>query len=196
MDNRAIAQQLLDYARFLDTRDGNLYRVRAYRLAAETVLRLDQPVVQIVTEQGRSGLEALPGIGSHLSYTIDGLVRTGEFRTMDSAGGHIDVERLFASLPGIGPHLARQIHQQLGIDSLEQLEEAAHDGRLSTLPIGAKRLRGVIDALAGRRSQPPGRTDPGRARCGGAAGHRSGVSQPGRAGRLADPGTATLQPGE
>lgn len=90
MDNRAIAQRLLEYARFLDARDANLYRVRAYRRAAETVMGLDRPVEAIVTEAGRKGLEELPGIGAHLSYTIDGLVRTGEFRTMDSEGGRVD----------------------------------------------------------------------------------------------------------
>jgi DNA polymerase (family 10) len=84
MDNRTIAQRLTEYARSLDGREPNLYRVRAYRRAAETVLTLDRPVEDIVTAEGRAGLEALPGIGSHLSYTIDGLVRTGEFRTIDS----------------------------------------------------------------------------------------------------------------
>jgi DNA polymerase (family 10) len=84
MDNHAIAQRLLEHARILDARKDNLYRVRAYRRAADTVLTLERPVVEIVTAEGRKGLEELAGIGSHLSYTIDGLVRTGEFRTMDS----------------------------------------------------------------------------------------------------------------
>ena len=150
MDNRAIAQRLLEYADYLDAREGNFYRPRAYRRAAETVLRLDQPVAHIVASRGRSGLEELPGIGRHLSYTIDGLVRTGEFRTLNSEGGAIDVERLFASLPGVGPQLARQIHEQLGLRTLEELEQAAHDGRLGQLHVGPKRLRGLIDALAGR----------------------------------------------
>jgi DNA polymerase (family 10) len=83
MDNRSIAQRLLQHARDLD-RETNLYRIRAYRRAAETVLRLERPIADIVSQQGRKGLEELPGIGQHLSFTIDGLVRTGEFRTMDS----------------------------------------------------------------------------------------------------------------
>src|SRR6202023_2905884 len=43
------------------------------------------------------------------------------------------------------------------IQTLDQLEQAAHDGRLGGLNIGAKRLRGIIDALAGRlrRSRLP-----------------------------------------
>jgi hypothetical protein len=155
MDNRTIASKLLDYAHYLAARNANLYRVQAYRRAAETVFGLDQPATHLVTELGRTGLEALPGIGSHLSYTIEGLVRTGEFRTLDAEGGHTDAESLLASLPGIGRQLARRIHDELGIETLEQLEQAAHDGRLSRLQVGPKRLRGIIDALAGRFRRRP-----------------------------------------
>ena len=82
MDNQAIAERLMAYARHLNGHDGNLYRRRAYRRAAEILLRLDRPVESIIAEQGRKGLEELPGIGEHLAYTIEGLVRDGEFRTL------------------------------------------------------------------------------------------------------------------
>src|SRR5579872_6543403 len=149
MDNHTIAQKLLDYANYLEARESNVYRVRAYRRAAETILTLDRPLSELVTLEGRQGLEALPGIGQHLSYTLESLVRTGDFRTVHGSG-HIDPQRLLASLPGVGPHLARQIHERLGITSLEELERAAHDGRLVQVGVGSKRLRGIIDTLAGR----------------------------------------------
>lgn len=150
MHNRIIAQKLLEYANFLEGREANLYRVRAYRRAADTILTLDRPVADVVAAEGRRGLEALPGIGRHLSYTLDGLVTTGEFHTLDGNDGHIDPKQLLTSLPGVGPHLARLIHDRLGISTLEELEQAAHEGRLRELGIGSKRLRGLIDALAGR----------------------------------------------
>jgi hypothetical protein len=165
MDNRTIAQRLVEYANYLEAQEMNVYRVRAYRKAAETVLRLERPVEEIVKQEGRAGLEALPGIGSHLSFTLQGLVQTGEFRTLGSDGGHIDPERLLLSLPGVGPHLARQIHEALGVTTLEEMERAAHDGRLARLGVGPKRLRGIIDALAGRfgryRRPKPAAGEPG-----------------------------------
>lgn len=150
MNNRSIADRLAEYANYLEAREVNPYRVRAYRRAVDTVLGLDRPVADIVERKGREGLEELPGVGSHLSYTIDTLVRTGEFRTLDSGGGHVDAERLLASLPGVGPRLARRMYEELGIRTLEQLEQAAHEGKLAGLQVGPKRLRGIIDALAGR----------------------------------------------
>src|SRR5207302_1143777 len=88
------------------------------------------------------------GVGASLAYTIEGLIRTGEFRTLRPAGGHIDPERLLTSLPGVGPQLARVLHERLGVSTLEQLERAAHDGRLAQAGVGPKRLRGLFSNTA------------------------------------------------
>jgi len=157
MDNTTIARKLNDYATYLEGEDSHLYRVRAYRRAAATVLEQERPLADVVNEKGRAGLEELPGIGPSLAYTVEGLVRTGEFRTLRPDAGHVDPEQLLTSLPGIGRQLAHRLHDQLGITTLEEVERAAHDGRLSQAGVGPKRLRGLIDALAGRlhRSRLP-----------------------------------------
>ncbi len=157
MDNRTIAQRLREYADYLDSQELSVHRVRAYRRAAEMILGLEQSLAEIYRQQGRDGLEALPGIGSHLSFTLEGLLRDGTFRTLGTDGGRIDPERVLLSVPGVGPRLARQLHDDLGVSTLEGLEMAAHDGRLARVGVGPKRLRGIIDALAGRltRSRRP-----------------------------------------
>jgi DNA polymerase/3'-5' exonuclease PolX len=81
MDNHTIAQKLREYAAQLAREQESLYRVRAYRQAVLTIQSLSRPLAELVAEEGRRGLEALPGIGRSLAYTIEGLVRTGEFRT-------------------------------------------------------------------------------------------------------------------
>ena len=82
MDNRTIARQLLDLAHSLETKRESLYRVRAYRRAAETILGLDQPLEEIVAHAGRKALKQLPGIGVSLSAKIETLVRTGEITNL------------------------------------------------------------------------------------------------------------------
>src|SRR5262245_43020859 len=77
MDNQAIAWILQDYARFLESQHENLYRIRAYRRAAETVLRQQLPISDMVHSSGSKRLRLLPRIGSHLSHTIEEIVRTG-----------------------------------------------------------------------------------------------------------------------
>lgn len=157
MDNATIARKLNDYATYLEGEESNVYRVRAYRRAAATVLAQERSLADLVDEKGRAGLEELPGIGASLAYTIEGLVRTGAFRTLRPDAGHVDPERLLTSLPGVGRQLAHTLHEQLGLTTLEEVERAAHDGRLAQAGVGPKRLRGLIDALAGRlrRSRLP-----------------------------------------
>ena len=150
MNNADIARKLNEYADYLESEEPNIHRVRAYRRAAQTIFALDRPASELLAEKGCAGLDELPGVGASLAYTIEGLIRTGEFHTLRPAGGHIDPERLLTSLPGVGPRLARVLHERLGVSSLEQLERAAHDGRLTQAGVGPKRLRGLIDALAGR----------------------------------------------
>jgi hypothetical protein len=162
MDNHTIASRLREYANYLESQEFNVFRVRAYRRAADMIGGLDRPLSEVLEHEGRSGLEALPGVGTHLSFTLEGLLRDGRFRTLGGDGGRIDPERLLLSVPGIGPGLARQLHDQLGVTTLEGLELAAHDGRLARLGVGPKRLRGIIDSLAGRlggslRTEPVGR---------------------------------------
>ena len=158
MNNADIARKLNEYADYLESEEPNIHRVRAYRRAAQTIFALERPASELLAEKGRAGLDELPGVGASLAYTIEGLIRTGEFHTLRPAGGHIDPERLLTSLPGVGPQLARVLHERLGVSSLEQLERAAHDGRLTQAGVGPKRLRGLIDALAGRlaRTAPAG----------------------------------------
>src|SRR5204863_6891382 len=65
-----------------------------------------------------------------------------------------DPEALFASVPGMGPTLARQVLEQLHLDTLEGLEAAAHDGRLDKVPgFGERRIAIVCAALADKFSR-------------------------------------------
>jgi DNA polymerase/3'-5' exonuclease PolX len=78
MDNHTIARRLAEQARQLAVANANLYRVRAYRRAAAVIMALDRPLAELVAEEGRRGLEALPGIGPHLCSAIAEALQTGE----------------------------------------------------------------------------------------------------------------------
>ena len=82
---------------------------------------------------------------------------------LDRLRGDGDAVSILASVPAIGPVLAERLQRELGIDTLEDLELAAHDGRLARLPgFGTKRLAAVRDTLATRlgRRRPGGRAAP------------------------------------
>jgi hypothetical protein len=165
--NAPIAARLEEVARILDGQGANPYRSRAYRHAALTLRSLDTPVSELLASGGLAGLEALPGIGESLARSIRALVLTGRLPMLERLRGSGDPVALLATVPGIGRRTAERLHHDLGIDSLEELETAAHQGRLGALlGMGEKRLAGVRDSLAQRLGrvrragaepkQPPG----------------------------------------
>ena len=86
MDNRTIAHRLMELAHSLERKHASLFRVQAYRRAAETILGLERPVEEIVAADGRKTLKQLPGIGAKLSVKIETLVRTGEIAKVVTSG--------------------------------------------------------------------------------------------------------------
>ena len=157
--NRDIAQKLREVAFILEEQGANRFRIRAYRTAAERLEQLDVPVSRIIKQRGTEGLQALPGIGVSLARSIHTLVLTGRLPMLDRLRGELDSVALLASIPGIGRSLATRLHDDLHIQTLEQLEMAAHDGRLADIEgVGPKKLQGIIESLAarlGRVRKPP-----------------------------------------
>lgn len=102
-----------------------------------------------------AGIMELPAIGPRLAVTLEGLLLTGHIPQVEALGDR--PEDLFATLSGVGPETARRIADALHVETLEELERAAYDGRLAAVPgMGPKRLRGIREALAGRFRRPVG----------------------------------------
>jgi len=156
--NTQVATRLDEVADLLLEQGASPFRVQAYRRGAETVRRLERPVNEIFEQEGVEGLRKLPGIGDRLAIAIRDIVRLGRLPMLDRLRGESDVVELLRTVPGIGPVQAQRLHDDLGIDSLEDLEAAAHDGRLVNVAgLGHKRVTGIMDSLATRlgRLRPP-----------------------------------------
>ena len=157
-ENRFIAEILDDVANLLNQQNASVFRVRAYHDAASYLRELPHPVRLDYQSGGKSGLDDLPTIGPSIAATIAEILDTGASGLLDRLRGAADPEQLFQTVPMIGPALARQIHDGLGIDTLEALEVAAYDGRLASIRgIGPRRVESLrhslSDMLARRRSR-------------------------------------------
>jgi len=163
--NAQLALRLEEIAGLLAGQQANPFRVRAYQRGAETLRQLPMPVTDVLAADGIDGLERLPGIGEGLARTIRDVIRLGYSPIRDRLRGETDPVALFATVPGIGRRFAARLHDDLDLETLEDLEAAAHDGRLARVPgFGPKRVAGVRAALAerlGRFRVPAGdRTPP------------------------------------
>ena len=147
--NEDVADVLERVAALLEAQDANPYRVRAYGKAARLVANHDESVAELADMKEGKKLEDLPDIGKSIAGSIREFVHTRRLGLLERLEGQVSPEDLFTTVPGIGDELARRIHSELHIDTLEELELAAHDGRLDKVPgIGDRRARAIRDTVA------------------------------------------------
>src|SRR5262245_27009458 len=151
MNNITVAERLLNHAAALERKGCNLYRIRVFRKAAALVRMLSIELEELVREGGRPALEALPGIGSHLAITLEGLIKEGRLRTVGPTAEEADPQERLTSLPGVGPVTALRIMEELGIETTTEVESAVAEGRLRLVGVGYKRRRGIQAILRERR---------------------------------------------
>jgi len=121
-----------------------------------------------VHQDKAEALTKLPNVGSGIAAVIGEYITTGKSNLLDDLEAQVSPEMVLAKVPGIGKKLAQRIVEQLHIQTLEDLEEAAHDGRLAEIEgFGKRRIVGVQTALTGMlsrsaRSQQRTRTSDGK----------------------------------
>jgi DNA polymerase (family 10) len=123
------------------------YRVLAYRTAARTVREASVSVEQLVRD-GR--VTELAGIGKTLEEKLRVLVDTGDMKQSEKLRAQFPSGLIaMMHLPGFGPKRARRLYDELGIDSLDKLREAAEAQQLRGLRgFGAKAEEKLLETLA------------------------------------------------
>jgi hypothetical protein len=159
--NKQVAEKLDEMAELLEVQGANPFRVRAYRRAAGALGELDRDLEEIAQSEGMEGLIALPTVGKGIAAAIWEMVHTGRWSQLERLRGSLQPESLLQTVPGIGPALAQRIHDDLHVDTLEELETAAYDGRLEGLQgIGGRKLqalRATLSTMLGRARRPAAR---------------------------------------
>ncbi len=150
MKNREVAEMFYKVADMLAIRGDKIHRILAYRRAGESIEDLGRDINQIYTE---GTLTDIPGIGKTLAEKIEEMLTTGHLEFYERLSKEIPPSLVdMLRVEGLGPKRVKQIYDQLGITTIEALQEAAQEGKLRELPkMGAKteaKLIKAIDALA------------------------------------------------
>ena len=148
MRPRAAAQALERIADLLELRGENPFKSNAYRSAARALLTIKTGDLAAALRAGE--LDRVKGLGPSTLAIVRELADTGSSALLDRLSeetpeGLMDMLRI----PGLGTSRIHAIHQGLGIETLQELEAAAQDGRLAALPrFGAKTAaqvaRGIV----------------------------------------------------
>lgn len=154
LTNKEIATLLDRIAELLEIQEENPHRIRAYENAARSVEESSASVAHLAASEDRRALMELPGIGEALANLIIDIGKTGESTLLRQLEEQTNPEAVFTRVPGIGDTLARRIREELNIQTLEELEMAAHDGRLEAVEgFGEDRIKAVQTSLAGMLSE-------------------------------------------
>ncbi len=123
-----------------------IHRIVAYRNAARSVRETSKQVAQLALDGQAT---QIPGIGATLQEKIVALATTGEIPALVKLRGKFPPGLVeMTKLPGLGPKRARRLYEELGIDSLESLREAAEAGRISELKgFGDKAEQALLEAV-------------------------------------------------
>jgi DNA polymerase (family 10) len=153
MDNRGVARCLHEIADLLDIKGENSFRIRSYRVAAETVENHGGDVVAMV-RRGED-LKSLPGVGAGIAGKIQEIVEQGECAYQRELLAEVPRGLLeLLELPGLGPKGVSLVWRQLGVTSADELEAAITGGRFRTLPgMKDKKEARILKGLQERRKQ-------------------------------------------
>jgi len=130
--NKDIAALFNEIADILELKGENVFRINAYRRAAQNVEGLSRAIEDVAAG---GGLDEIPGIGKDLAGKIGEYLETGKISYLEELRSEtprilLDMLRI----PGVGPKTAVRLHAELAINSLEELKHAALDHRIQELP--------------------------------------------------------------
>src|SRR5215207_2799279 len=114
--------------------------------AAENHAALSLPLDRIIKA---NRLTEIPGIGDAIADIIKQMYRSGTHPALEKMRGETPAGVLeLLRLPGMRTEKILKLYKELGIDSLETLEEAARAGRLKTVRgLGAAFEAKVLQSL-------------------------------------------------
>ncbi len=150
MNNAVIAETLEGIAQLLELKGESTFKVRAYSRAAEAVDGLPVEVERLMRE-GR--LKDIPGVGESISQKIIELVTTGKCQYYEKLRAEFPTGVTgLMEVPGIGPKTASRLAKELGVTSIEDLEQAVIEGRVSKLPrMGEKLAENILQSVRSLR---------------------------------------------
>jgi DNA polymerase (family 10) len=156
LTNADLARIFHEIGDILELQGELVFKTVAYHRAADAIGR--SPVDLIAAYRSRAA-PRLPGVGKAISDKLAELATTGSLRMLERLRAETPASLVdLLQIPGLGPKTVRQLHQELAIESLDDLRTAAENGRLRTVRGMSERTETqVLEGLARLAARPPRR---------------------------------------
>lgn len=152
MDKFTVARTLDEISRYIELSDPNPFRARAFEKAARAVEKLEEDLEPLIAS---GAILNVSGVGKATAQIIEEIVRTGTSQYLEELraqypAGIFELLRV----PRLGLKKIGQLHAELGIGSLDELEEAARAGKLAKLKgFGKKTAEQILQGVAFARQR-------------------------------------------
>lgn len=146
MTNKEVAETFDNIADLMQIKGDNIYKIKAYRKAADTIHYLDEDIVNIYKKKR---LSEIPGIGKSLASQIEELIEKGSLEQYEKIKKLIPEALLdMLALPGVAHKTIKIIYDELKIDNLDDLLEASKKNEIRKLPgLGGKIEYNIIKGI-------------------------------------------------
>ncbi|MBM3167324.1 MAG: DNA polymerase/3'-5' exonuclease PolX [Chloroflexi bacterium] len=151
MKNTEIAKVFQDIADLLEIKGENQFKIRAYQRAARTIDHLPKEI-EIMLDEGED-LQRIPGVGEAIAKKTTELVTTGKLKYYEELKAEFPegITGLL-EIPGVGPKTAKKLSAELGITSVDALEQAIKDGHVAHLfRLGDKTADNILQQIQALR---------------------------------------------
>jgi DNA polymerase (family 10) len=146
VERKEIARVLAEIAGMLELAGANPFKVRAYENGARAILGFGGDVAEAVRSRE---LRAVKGIGETIFANVETLVTTGSLPVYDELRAAFPPGlRECLRVPGLGAKRVKSLYDAIGVDSLESLERACVEGRLTGIRgFGPKSARNILRGI-------------------------------------------------
>jgi DNA polymerase (family X) len=147
ISNAEMARIFNEIADMLEISGELVYKAVAYRRVADAVERWPDDVAHLFQA---GDPPKIPGAGPALTTKLDELATTGQLGYYERMRAQVPSGLLeILKIPGVGPRTVKQLHDELGIESVEALRAAAEGGTLRTLKgLSARTEENILAAMA------------------------------------------------
>ncbi|MFC1499403.1 DNA polymerase/3'-5' exonuclease PolX [Candidatus Zixiibacteriota bacterium] len=144
--NVQLAALFSEIALLLELQESNPFRIRAYRRVAQVLESFEEDLAHRADE---GTLLEIPGVGKDISAAIQEFLQTGVITELfDLRASVPPILVQMTTIPGLGPKKALKLHQELGLEDLDELAAACNEGAVAALPgFGEKSQQNILKGI-------------------------------------------------
>jgi DNA polymerase (family X) len=153
LTNGDLARVFHEIGDILEVKGELVFKTIAYHRAADAIGRSP---IDLVAAYRTGNPPKVSGVGQAISDKIAELVTTGRMRFLDKLREEVPASLVeLLQIPGLGPKTVRQLHEELGIATLDQLRTAAENGSVrSVRGLSERTEQLILEGIARLETQP------------------------------------------